>query len=127
MVADIDNFKRINDTYGHVVGDVALKAVARCMAENLRPHDLLVRYGGEEFAMLLPDTGLVEASVIAQRLRATIADSEMRYYEISFRITISIGIAPARLEEKLEILIGEADRALYRAKDLGRNRVEVSG
>lgn len=127
MVADIDNFKRINDTYGHVVGDVALKAVARCMAENLRPHDLLVRYGGEEFAMLLPDTGLEEARVIAERLRATIADSEMRYNEISFRITISIGIAPARLEEKLEILIGEADRALYRAKDLGRNRVEVSG
>ena len=97
------------------------------MAENLRPHDLLVRYGGEEFAMLLPDTGLEEARVIAERLRATIADSEMRYNEISFRITISIGIAPARLEEKLEILIGEADRALYRAKDLGRNRVEVSG
>jgi diguanylate cyclase (GGDEF)-like protein len=127
MVADIDHFKRINDTYGHVVGDVALKAVARCMAENLRPHDLLVRYGGEEFAMLLPDTGLEEARTIAERLRATIAGSEIRYNEISFRITISIGIAPARLEEKLEILIGEADRALYRAKELGRNRVEVSG
>lgn len=127
MVADIDHFKRINDTYGHVVGDVALKAVARCMAENLRPHDLLVRYGGEEFAMLLPDTGLEEARVIAERLRATIADSEMRYNGISFRITISIGIAPARLEEKLETLIGEADRALYRAKESGRNRVEVSG
>ncbi|MBI5626103.1 MAG: GGDEF domain-containing protein [Nitrosomonadales bacterium] len=127
MVADIDHFKRINDTYGHVVGDVALKAVARCMAENLRPHDLLVRYGGEEFAMLLPDTDLEDAKVIAERLRVMIAESEIRYNEIFFRITISIGIAPTQHEEKLEILIGEADRALYRAKELGRNRVEISG
>lgn len=127
MVADIDHFKRINDTYGHVVGDIALKAVASCMAENLRTHDLLVRYGGEEFAMLLPETGLENARVAAERLRAAIADREIRYNEISFRITISIGIAQTQHEEKLEILIGEADRALYRAKDLGRNRVEVSG
>ncbi|MDO8291355.1 MAG: GGDEF domain-containing protein [Gallionella sp.] len=127
MVADIDHFKRINDTYGHVVGDIALKAVASCMAENLRTHDLLVRYGGEEFAMLLPDTGLENARVAAERLRAAIADREIRYNEISFRITISIGIAQTQHEEKLETLIGEADRALYRAKDLGRNRVEVSG
>lgn len=127
MVADIDHFKHVNDTYGHVVGDAALKTVARCMLENVRPYDLLVRYGGEEFAMLLPDTSLENARTVAERLRARIAGSEIRHNDIIFSITISIGIAPATCDEKLETLIGEADKALYRAKELGRNRVEISG
>jgi len=127
MVADIDYFKRVNDTYGHLVGDIALKAVARCMAENLRPHDLLVRYGGEEFAVFLPDADLDEARVIATRLRVVIADTEIRCEDVSFKVTISIGITPAKHEETLENLIGEADQALYRAKELGRNRVEIFG
>lgn len=127
MVVDIDHFKRVNDTYGHLVGDLALKAVARCMAENLRPHDLLVRYGGEEFAVFLPDAKLEEARAIAERLRTLIADTEISYADVSFRVTISIGIRPTKHEETLENLIGEADHALYRAKELGRNRVEVFG
>lgn len=125
MVADIDHFKQVNDTYGHLVGDIALKIVARCLAENLRPHDLLVRYGGEEFAVLLPDADLEEARAIAERLRAMIADTEICCDGISFQVTISIGITPARHEETLENLIREADHALYRAKELGRNRVEI--
>lgn len=125
MVVDIDHFKRVNDTYGHLVGDLALKAVARCMAENLRPHDLLVRYGGEEFAVFLPDTELEEARAIAERLRTLIADTEVSYAGVSFQVTISIGIRPTKHEETLENLIGEADQALYRAKELGRNRVEI--
>jgi diguanylate cyclase (GGDEF)-like protein len=127
MVADIDHFKQVNDTHGHLVGDLALKVVARCMAENLRPHDLLARYGGEEFAVLLPDADLEEATAIAERLRALIADTEICCEGVSFRVTISIGIAPTRHEKTLENLIREADQALYRAKRLGRNRVEVSG
>lgn len=126
MIADIDHFKRVNDTYGHLVGDIALKTVARCMAENLRPHDLLARYGGEEFAVFLPDTDLEEARTIATRLHAIIADTEIRCGGISFQVTVSIGIAPTKHEETLENLIGEADHALYRAKELGRNRVEIS-
>jgi diguanylate cyclase (GGDEF)-like protein len=125
MVVDIDHFKRVNDTHGHLVGDLALKIVARCMAENLRPHDLLVRYGGEEFAVLLPDADMDEATAIAERLRAMIADTEICCDGASFRVTISIGITPARHEGTLENLIREADHALYRAKELGRNRVEI--
>lgn len=127
MVVDIDHFKPVNDTYGHLVGDLALKVVARCIAENLRPHDLLARYGGEEFAVLLPDASLEEARTIAERLRAMIADTEICCEGISFKVTISIGIAPTQHEGELENLIREADHALYRAKELGRNRVEVYG
>jgi diguanylate cyclase (GGDEF)-like protein len=126
MVIDIDHFKLVNDTYGHLVGDVALKALANIMQAHLRPHDLLVRYGGEEFAILLPDTGIEEARSIAERLRATVAANEIHSGELMFKITISIGIAPAKNEGKLEENFGAADRALYRAKESGRNRVEVA-
>ncbi|HXU94612.1 MAG TPA: GGDEF domain-containing protein [Gallionella sp.] len=125
MVVDIDHFKKINDTYGHLVGDLALKTVARCMVENLRPHDLLARYGGEEFAVLLTEADLESAKMVAERLRAKIAAAEIRSDDISFHVTLSIGITPTQHEEKLEHLIHEADQALYRAKQNGRNRVEV--
>jgi diguanylate cyclase (GGDEF)-like protein len=125
LVADIDHFKKVNDTYGHLMGDLALKTVAASMAQQLRPHDLLVRYGGEEFVMLLPDTDTEEARQIAERLRIDIEGSEIERKGIRFRVTISIGIAPARKDLSLETLIEEADCALYRAKELGRNRVEI--
>ncbi len=125
MVVDIDHFKKINDTYGHLVGDLALKTVAKCMADNLRPHDLLARYGGEEFAVLLTEADLDAARIVAERLRTKIADSEIRADDISFRVTLSIGITPTQQGDRLESLIHEADQALYRAKKNGRNRVEV--
>lgn len=125
MIADIDFFKRVNDTHGHLVGDTALRTVAESMAKNLRPFDLLVRYGGEEFALLLPDTDAEKAGIVAERLRALVAGSKIQHDTVSFQVTISIGIALARDERTLETLLGEADRALYRAKELGRNRVEV--
>ena len=127
MMADIDHFKRVTDTHGHLVGDITLKTVAKCMTENLRPHDLLVRYGGEEFAVLLPDTDIKNAQIVAERLRKAIADSRIRSDDLSFQVTVSIGITPTQHEEKLEILIDEADKALYRAKELGRNRVVIFG
>ncbi|MDE2309999.1 MAG: GGDEF domain-containing protein [Betaproteobacteria bacterium] len=124
MIVDIDHFKRVNDTYGHLVGDIALKTVAQCMAESFRPHDLLVRYGGEEFAALFSDTDLEQAKAIAERLRNRVADIVIQHEGISFQVTVSIGIATQQ-EKKLEGLIGEADQALYRAKELGRNRVVI--
>ena len=127
MIIDIDHFKRVNDTYGHLVGDIALKTVAQCMTRNFRPHDLLARYGGEEFAVLLPDTKLEDAMIIAERLRIGVADEKIYCDGLSFQVTISIGIARTQHEEKLETLIGEADHALYRAKELGRNRIEIFG
>lgn len=125
MVVDIDHFKKVNDSYGHLVGDLALKCVAKCMATHLRPHDLLVRYGGEEFAILLPNTGIEDARLLADRLRCLVAETEIRSNEVSLSVTISAGIAPASDGQALETLINEADRALYLAKKLGRNRVEV--
>lgn len=126
LVIDIDFFKRVNDTYGHLVGDVALKSLAKIMQVNLRPHDLLVRYGGEEFAILLPDTGIEQARSIAERLRTMVAANEVISGDLAFKITVSIGIAPTTPAGSLEDFFGAADRALYRAKELGRNRIEIS-
>ena len=127
IVIDIDHFKRVNDSYGHLVGDVALKTLAGIMSVHLRPHDLLVRYGGEEFAILLTDTGIVKAKSIAERLRSIVAASDIHSADLVFKITISIGIASAKQEGKLEDFFAEADRAIYRAKEAGRNRVEIAG
>ncbi|MDD4911629.1 MAG: GGDEF domain-containing protein [Sideroxydans sp.] len=126
LVIDIDLFKRVNDTYGHLVGDLALKALAKIMQANLRPHDLLVRYGGEEFAILMPDTEIDQARSIAEGLRAMVEANEIRNGEVVFKITISVGIAPITQEGSFEKFFELADRALYRAKKSGRNRVEVS-
>lgn len=125
MVVDIDHFKKINDTYGHLIGDLALKAVAKCMSENLRPHDLLARYGGEEFAVLLTEADLESAKMVAERLRTKISAVEIQANDTKFHVTLSIGITPTQNDDKLENLIHEADQALYRAKQNGRDRVEV--
>jgi diguanylate cyclase (GGDEF)-like protein len=125
LFVDIDFFKRVNDTYGHLVGDVALRTVAECMARNLRPFDLLVRYGGEEFALLLPNTDQTKAEFLAERLRATISDCDIQSGDVRVKVTASIGVALSDGDKKLDVLLKEADHALYRAKDRGRNCVEI--
>lgn len=127
LLVDIDHFKRVNDTHGHLAGDAALRAVAATLAKNLRPHDMMARYGGEEFAILLPDTDLEIAKLVAERLRKSAEESQVQHDALGFAVTISVGIAPSRQEEALETLIAKADQALYRAKQMGRNRVEVFG
>lgn len=127
LLVDIDHFKRVNDTHGHLAGDAALRAIAATLARNLRPHDMMARYGGEEFAILLPDTDLNIAKLVAERLRNSAEQTLIQHDALVFRVTISVGIAPSRQEEALETLIAEADQALYRAKQQGRNRVEVFG
>jgi diguanylate cyclase (GGDEF)-like protein len=125
MVLDIDYFKNINDAHGHMVGDVALKSIARCVQDSLRPQDLLVRYGGEEFAVLLAEANLAEATMVAERLRSKVENAEIRSREIEIRATLSIGITMTQDTDDLEHLIHEADQALYLAKQRGRNRVEI--
>ncbi|MBP7232646.1 MAG: GGDEF domain-containing protein [Syntrophaceae bacterium] len=127
LIADIDFFKKVNDTYGHVAGDRALVGVARVMANHIRPTDMLIRYGGEEFALGLPFTDLDESFAIAERLRRAI-----EFLSLPFRagdplphLTISIGIAKMQANQTLEALVTAADAALYRAKDGGRNRVVI--
>ncbi len=124
---DIDRFKRINDTFGHLTGDQVLKAVAQVLHANIKGQDIAARIGGEEFVILLPNTSLPSAINLAEQLR--IATTRVRLKrtgstEFTDQVTISLGVAWAKGEEAVETLIGRADKALYAAKNGGRNRVE---
>ena len=125
LMIDIDRFKDLNDRFGHLVGDAVLCRVAQVLAKNLRPRDLLARYGGEEFAVLLPETGADEATIIAERLRAAVehGPAASEDHPQLPAATVSIGVAAAHLSDVLPALVSQADEALYRAKEAGRNRV----
>jgi diguanylate cyclase (GGDEF)-like protein/PAS domain S-box-containing protein len=123
LMLDIDHFKRVNDTYGHPTGDLVLSSFAKVIGNALRPTDLLARLGGEEFAILLPATSLVEAVDIADELRLRVADMVVPTAEGAIRITASFGCATAGRETDL---VGAADAALYDAKAAGRNRVNAA-
>ena len=129
---DADHFKGINDQFGHVAGDHVLTAMAQAAKGALRASDLLGRLGGEEFAILLPDTDLAGALVVAERVRAAVAATEVQSGEVPsaqvaapIRVTISLGVAERRGDESIETLLKRADRALYVAKDQGRDRVHA--
>jgi len=125
IMIDVDHFKSFNDMFGHVAGDRALSAVAKILGHQFRPRDLLVRYGGDEFAVLLPGIGEEEGLIIAERVRAAVAgeteDSDDSLIQIPVRI--SMGVAEIRSNGTFESLLKAADQALYRAKDAGRNTV----
>lgn len=128
IFADLDHFKAINDTYGHHAGDIALKAVATCITRIVRETDLVVRYGGEEFVVLLPETSLDQAEVMAERARRAIESLQIPLPQGGTkRITMSFGVAafPATADAP-EDLLSCADAAMYHAKSLGRNRVMVA-
>jgi diguanylate cyclase (GGDEF)-like protein/PAS domain S-box-containing protein len=120
IMIDLDHFKTINDTYGHHVGDLALQSVARVLRENVRDIDLVGRYGGEEFLILLPSTDLESGYIIAERMRKNI---ESMAWADEVTVTISGGIAEYHGESDLE-LFRKADELLYKAKQGGRNRIE---
>jgi diguanylate cyclase (GGDEF)-like protein len=125
---DVDNFKRVNDTYGHAVGDEVLIEVARRLLAPLRANDWVARYGGEEFAVVLPETDSTEAMNVAERLRAAIADRQVSTSVGDLTVTASFGVAssePAAFRNPLE-LVGAADMALYLSKAQGRNRTTLS-
>jgi diguanylate cyclase len=125
-MADVDNFKSFNDTWGHPLGDDVLRLIARIMRENLRQHDLGARYGGEEFALVLPSTDLRQAVVIAERLREAIIVKEVIQRSSGKtlgRVSVSIGVAQWQSGEAPRQFIERADACLYAAKEQGRNRV----
>jgi len=127
LLLDLDGFKQINDRHGHVAGDKALCSVSHALRRSLRPGDHLGRYGGEEFAVILPDTDADEAAQVAERLREAVATLEPDWAPGAARVTLSGGIAfatPGRTD--FSQLMVRADQALYRAKDAGRNRIEVA-
>lgn len=122
---DIDRFKNINDTCGHPAGDVVLKAVADVLNASCRKVDSVIRAGGEEFWVLLPETPLAVAQYFAERLRVKL-DQRVRTGSVTNRVTASLGLAERLEGESLEQLIGRCDKALYAAKDGGRNRVQLA-
>jgi two-component system, cell cycle response regulator len=122
---DLDHFKRLNDTFGHPAGDLALVEVAKVIKTTLRCHDLVARYGGEEFAMLLPETPADRAILAFERVRSAIERAEIRFDGVRLPVTASLGVAsfPHQLVSKPTDFITLADAALYDAKRSGRNRV----
>lgn len=124
VMIDLDHFKDVNDRFGHDVGDAVLIDLAKILHEVSRPRDLPCRWGGEEFAWLLPETSLEQATIAAERLRRAI---ESHDFDKAGKITASLGISVARQDEKDgEALCKRADQALYKAKENGRNRVETT-
>lgn len=122
-MADIDNFKVINDTYGHAAGDEVLKAASHFLRDNLRQADIIARYGGEEFVIFFPETDKQSASILAERLRAGF--SEIKLDNLP-PVSISIGVASYPDDGKdIKSLINSADTAMYKAKQEGRNRVVI--
>jgi diguanylate cyclase (GGDEF)-like protein len=123
LLIDIDHFKTLNDQHGHLTGDAVLCRACQLMALSLRPADLLARFGGEEFALLLPDTDADAAGAIAERLRAAIESETRQPSSTVPPVTISAGVASNQPGDTVASLIGRADQALYRAKRSGRNRI----
>jgi diguanylate cyclase (GGDEF)-like protein len=128
LMLDIDHFKKINDSYGHPTGDLVICALASICRKASREIDVVARLGGEEFAILLPETGIQEALAVAERIRAAVENTLVKSLgDVEFRFTVSIGVAEQQPEDKSEeTLIGMADTALYQAKTSGRNRVQIN-
>ncbi|MFA5164028.1 MAG: sensor domain-containing diguanylate cyclase [Candidatus Omnitrophota bacterium] len=124
LMIDLDHFKQCNDTYGHLVGDIVLKEIAKIMKDFVRQVDLIGRYGGEEFVLALPDTDRNSAIAVAERIRQEVERHKFRAYDETIAMTISAGVAtyPDNGDD-VQVLIDKADQALYRAKEEGRNRV----
>ena len=122
VILDIDKFKKINDTYGHNVGDSVLKEVSELIRANIRANDILGRWGGEEFMLVLAETTMEEAALVAENLRALL---DNHHFNSVGSVSASFGIASCDQQDNMEHLVNQADQALYTAKERGRNRVEV--
>ena len=130
VLVDIDHFKLVNDTYGHIAGDEVLVLEAGLIRASLREGDVVGRYGGEEFVILMPETGVESARLVAERLRESIASQRMDTEKGPISVTISIGIAESGMSGPgegltLDALLSRTDQALYNAKKAGRNRIAV--
>ncbi|MDX1755593.1 MAG: GGDEF domain-containing protein [Marinobacter sp.] len=126
ILCDLDRFKNINDSYGHVIGDHILKAAAREIEQAVRHSDSLFRFGGEEFAILLPHSEEEDAQVVAERIRTRVADIQVRCGDRQVKVTCSLGLATRQSGEHPEQWLARADEALYRAKNQGRNQTRTS-
>ncbi|HEY0171891.1 MAG TPA: diguanylate cyclase [Pyrinomonadaceae bacterium] len=126
LLLDIDFFKAVNDTYGHAAGDAALAQAARALTESVRGSDVVCRYGGEEFLVLAPETGVEGAQALAEKIRQTFSSRRFGDGERTFPLTLSVGVAELGASESGNDMIARADEALYHAKQSGRDRVEAA-
>jgi diguanylate cyclase (GGDEF)-like protein len=122
IMFDIDNFKEINDTYGHSVGDYVLKKIADITRETIRMNDYFVRWGGEEFIIISPETNLEKVHALAERLRRTI--ESYRFNKVG-KVTVSFGVTEIKKEDTEDTFVKRADKVMYEAKIGGKNRVEA--
>ena len=127
LMLDVDHFKRYNDNHGHHAGDSALASVGKTLRANIRPYEYAVRYGCEEFILILPDTTATEARIIAERIRELLRNTDIldRNGKCLPRVTVSIGLAELNNHKNMSTLIEAADAALYRAKHAGRDCVAI--
>jgi len=129
IVLDVDKFKTFNDSFGHLAGDRVLESIAETLNKNVRDLDVLARFGGEEFTVLLPETNREQAWTVSERLRESVEQLQIEWPQKLPRVTISAGVAVFRSEENLEAsqLLSRADEALYSSKERGRNRTTIWG
>jgi diguanylate cyclase (GGDEF)-like protein len=127
IMADLDHFKSVNDCHGHLAGDLLLKQVAQMLTRSVRAVDVVTRYGGEEFAIVLPETELSQGMILANRVRDAVARHTFFAEGVPVKLAVSMGVAriPDQRINSLNQLVAGADQALYLAKTLGRNRVEA--
>ena len=127
LMVDVDHFKTINDTHGHSVGDTVLKTLAECMQQTMRVSDMLFRFGGEEFVLVLSGTDLDGAHQMGERLRSAVQNHLFVHEHLELSVTVSIGVAVLGPRDSAKRLFDRADTALYEAKTSGRNRVNGQG
>jgi diguanylate cyclase (GGDEF)-like protein len=125
LMIDIDHFKKVNDTYGHLAGDTVIRRVARLLRENCRKEDTICRFGGEEFVIFLPGMSVDHGQIVAERLRRQVSEAVVMYGDAVIRVTVSIGVAEKTAQDSIDQVIQTADEALYRAKRDGRNRITL--
>jgi len=127
LMLDLDNFKQINDRFGHPVGDAVLSAIGRTLQQTIRASDISCRWGGDEFLIVLPETGIDQALRVSGTIANRIASTVTQYHDATIRVTPSIGLTIAAPgEDDPDVLIARADAALYQARKNGRNRISVS-
>ncbi len=127
IIMDIDHFKNFNDTYGHLVGDEVIISLANVLKHELREEDILSRFGGEEFTVLLPETSSSTALLVAERIRKAVENMEVIYKNLNLKVTISLGVSVYNWVENSDVsfVLNKADEALYQSKENGRNRVTL--
>jgi diguanylate cyclase (GGDEF)-like protein len=126
IMIDLDNYKEVNDQYGHIIGDNALKVISKTFADNIRQTDILGRYGGDEFCILLPETNITQAAELAERLKTLTKELIIHIDQATFSITISAGVSCSDISTKdFSELLLSADIALYQAKKNGRNQIKI--